>query len=115
MSELHSLMVGRERAEDYYLQSRRRAPGEREACSKRGRTRRAALRRLDLCVRDGEILGVAGLVGSGKEELGKVLVGALRRSSGNVEVDGSPQTRDVPFARCGRASATCPRTGSRRA
>ena len=98
VGELHSLMVGRERAEDYYLQSRRRAPGEREAleAAELSGPRFAAV---DLDVREGEVLGVAGLVGSGKEELGKVLVGALRRSSGTINLGSHPQTNDVPFSR----------------
>ncbi len=52
-----------------------------------------------LTLRQGEILGVAGLMGAGQTELMKVLYGALPRSSGSVTLDGrevvtgSPQDR----------------------
>ncbi|ODT80152.1 MAG: hypothetical protein ABS76_17015 [Pelagibacterium sp. SCN 64-44] len=41
-------------------------------------------------VRRGEIHGVFGLVGSGVEDLGKVLFGARRKSGGALALDGSP-------------------------
>jgi ABC-type sugar transport system ATPase subunit len=39
-------------------------------------------------VRRGEILGVAGLVGSGRSELLRAIFGAERRSTGQMEIDG---------------------------
>ncbi len=39
-------------------------------------------------VRRGEILGVTGLLGSGKGELGRILSGAMTASSGRVAIDG---------------------------
>jgi ribose transport system ATP-binding protein len=36
----------------------------------------------------GEVLGIAGVVGSGREELGPLLVGAIPRSGGTVAVNG---------------------------
>lgn len=46
------------------------------------------LRDVDFAVRPGEILGVAGLLGSGREELPYVLSGAISGTSGSVVVDG---------------------------
>jgi ribose transport system ATP-binding protein len=56
---------------------------------------------LDLDVWPGEIVGVAGLLGSGREELPYVLAGAVQQGiSGSVEVDGVPiQPLDVRTAR----------------
>jgi ribose transport system ATP-binding protein len=48
------------------------------------------LAELSLSVRAGEILGVSGVLGSGREELGPLLFGAARRTAGIVEVDGTP-------------------------
>lgn len=48
------------------------------------------LRDIDLDVARGEIVGVAGLAGSGRSELLRVVGGAQRRRSGIVTVGGSP-------------------------
>jgi ABC-type sugar transport system ATPase subunit len=45
---------------------------------------------LSLEVRSGEIVGVSGVLGSGREELGPSLFGAVPRIDGTVEVDGTP-------------------------
>ncbi|MCX5676749.1 MAG: sugar ABC transporter ATP-binding protein [Planctomycetota bacterium] len=45
---------------------------------------------VSLALRRGEILGVAGLVGSGRTELARALFGAERLASGAVTLDGRP-------------------------
>jgi ribose transport system ATP-binding protein len=50
----------------------------------------------------GEVVGVAGLVGSGRDELGPLLGGAVRRVSGGVAVNGMPVGATARDARrCG--------------
>ena len=41
-------------------------------------------------LRAGEILGLAGLVGAGRTELGRAIFGADRRSHGTIELSGDP-------------------------
>ncbi len=55
----------------------------------------SVLRAVSLRVGAGEVLGVAGLTGSGREELGPMLFGAAPRS-GSVSVDGHPVPVDRP-------------------
>jgi ABC-type sugar transport system ATPase subunit len=50
----------------------------------------ARLAGLSFSVQAGEILGVSGVLGSGREELGPLLFGAARRRGGEIEVDGEP-------------------------
>ncbi len=51
---------------------------------------------LSLSVRKGEILGVTGLVGSGKTELARALFGIDRLSAGSVHLDGRAVQIDSP-------------------
>jgi len=46
------------------------------------------VRSADLYIREGEIVGLAGLVGAGKTELCRVLFGASRLSSGDIQLRG---------------------------
>jgi ribose transport system ATP-binding protein len=59
------------------------------------------LRGVTFQLRKGEVLGVAGLLGSGRSELLKMIFGAYPIKSGEVRVDGEP----VRFAHIGEAMA----------
>jgi len=50
----------------------------------------AAVQALDLQVRQGEIVGIAGVSGNGQRELMQALVGQRRREAGTVRVAGRP-------------------------
>ncbi len=56
--------------------------------------------RVDIAVRQGEIVGVGGLVGSGRSTLLRALAGAVPRSQGTLAVDGAPR----PWPRSVRAA-----------
>ncbi|MCX4474631.1 ABC transporter ATP-binding protein [Micromonospora sp. NBC_01655] len=60
--------------------------------------RRPVLRGLDLRVRAGEIVGVAGVEGSGQGALADLLSSLLPLDRGNVEVDGNPVPPGRPGA-----------------
>ncbi len=84
--ELINLMVGRELKEAY--PERTRAPGE-TVLELRGVTGNGDSD-ISFELRSGEILGLAGLVGAGRTELAKVIVGAARLESGRMLIDGRP-------------------------
>jgi ribose transport system ATP-binding protein len=92
-SELVRLMVGREPG-DYY-RKRTIKPAETVLEVEELRSRDGRLRPTTLSVRSGEIVGVAGLVGSGKAELGLALGGAIP-SQGSVSVLGRPADLSQP-------------------
>src|SRR5262249_46970716 len=48
------------------------------------------LRGISLDVRQGEVLGIAGLLGSGRSELLRMIFGAFPRASGEIKLAGRP-------------------------
>ena len=92
-SELVRLMVGRELG-DYYGK-RRIEPGETVMQVEGLRSRDGRLKATTLSARRGEIIGVAGLVGSGKAELGLALGGAIP-TYGSVRILGRPADVSQP-------------------
>jgi ribose transport system ATP-binding protein len=60
--------------------------------------RSGVLEPISLSVRSGEILGVAGLMGSGRTELARAIFGADPVDSGSVRMAGQPLSRQHPSA-----------------
>ncbi|MCW2882286.1 MAG: sugar transporter ATP-binding protein [Sphaerisporangium sp.] len=69
----------------------------------RGLTRRHVLREVSVSVRPGEVVGLGGLLGAGRSETAKAIMGALPLDSGEVIVAGLPLRR--------RSTATAIRAG----
>jgi len=88
-------MVGRELA-DFYPPRASAPPGAPALTIRKGSTRRLAS--IDLVVRTGEIVGVAGLEGSGKDALGRAIAGDEPFESGVTEVAGEPVALRSPRA-----------------
>ena len=92
------LMVGRSLSHMY--PERQAAPGA-VVLAAEGLAREGAFAGVSLRVRAGEILGLAGLVGSGRTEVARVLFGVDRPTAGTVLLDGAA----VSFASPGDAMA----------
>lgn len=91
-----STMLGRELE---HHEVRRSAPSEAQpALAIRELSARGGLGPVSFDVYYGEVLGVAGLVGSGRSELMRVLFGILQRSGGEVELDGRSVDLESPAA-----------------
>ncbi len=87
--ELHRLMVGRERTELFYQEHLQMAPRAEPVLETRGLTRTGSFRDVNMMVNAGEIVGVAGVVGSGKSELAGAIFGGLSHTSGEILIDGA--------------------------
>jgi len=66
------------------------APDDEPVLVVRGLTRRGEFADVDLAVRPGEVVGIAGLVGSGRSEVLETIAGARRPDTGEVRVNGLP-------------------------
>jgi len=97
-SRLIRAMVGRDLAEFYPPRSSR--PPGAEALSIRAASNRY-LRSIHLAVRAGEIVGVAGLEGSGKNELARAISGDEPFETGAMEVSGRTIVAGSPRAAIG--------------
>lgn len=89
------LMVGRDLDETF---PKIPAPKGRPVLEVRGLTRRGVLDDISFAVHSGEIVALAGLVGSGRTEIARCLFGADRWTSGTMTVDGLPFVPSSPRA-----------------
>ncbi|MFF8673563.1 sugar ABC transporter ATP-binding protein [Streptomyces sp. NPDC015242] len=84
-----ALMTGRN--VEYVFPDRPASPPAAEPVLRvRGLSREGEFETLDLDVRPGEIVGLAGLVGSGRSEILETVYGARKPTTGQVLVDGRP-------------------------
>ncbi|TPM98265.1 sugar ABC transporter ATP-binding protein [Mesorhizobium sp. B2-1-3A] len=89
-SRLVSMMVGRDLSAFY--KKDHRPPDEKRAValSVHGMSDGRLLKNCSFDLHKGEVLALAGLVGSGRTELARLIFGADKRISGTVELEGKP-------------------------
>ncbi|NDV88424.1 ATP-binding cassette domain-containing protein [Aurantimonas aggregata] len=107
--ELVSMMLGHELLEE----ESRRASAEEAAQGEllarfTGYGRRGAIEPFDLDIRRGEVVGVAGLLGSGRTETAELLFGIAQPDSGTVEIDGAARPLASPRAAIAAGFGFCP-------
>jgi simple sugar transport system ATP-binding protein len=73
----------------------------------RGLKRRGVLQPVDLDVREGEVLGLAGLLGSGRTELARLLFGADRADGGSIRIGDHEGTFLTPREAIGAGIGFC--------
>ena len=86
-ADIVRMMVGRDMADS--IIHRAATPGE-TIMRVRGLSRGDAVRDVSFDLRRGEILGFAGLMGSGRTETMRAIFGADRRDSGDIFLHGNP-------------------------
>jgi ribose transport system ATP-binding protein len=94
--ELHYLMVGRERDQQFYREGRQRPPAGDVVLELAGFGDGTHFHDVDLQVRAGEIVGIAGVLGSGKSELGRAVFGAGGATTGRVRHGGREKVGYIP-------------------
>lgn len=70
--------------------------------------KRGSIAPFDLAIRPGEVVGIAGLLGSGRTETARLMFGIDRPDSGNAMVDGQPVALTSPEAAIAQGFGMCP-------
>jgi simple sugar transport system ATP-binding protein len=70
--------------------------------------RSGSIEPFDLELHAGEVVGLAGLLGSGRTEIAELLFGIERPTDGGMSMDGSPVREFSPIRSIGRGVALCP-------
>jgi ribose transport system ATP-binding protein len=97
--ELAQMMVGRKAGlAEAAAGGSASVEGARVVLRARGLARPPRLKPIDLELREGEIVGVFGLVGAGRTRLARTLFGLEPAAEGTLELDGRPVHVDSPVA-----------------
>ncbi|MBX0331238.1 sugar ABC transporter ATP-binding protein [Oscillochloris sp. ZM17-4] len=86
------------------------APKAAHACvaEAKGLGLKGSLAAIDLSLNAGEVVGVAGLLGSGRTELARLIFGVDAPDSGSLSIDGQKVERFSPHESLKRGIALCP-------
>ncbi len=107
-NDLVAMMLGRElHAEVKAAQVKQQSAGEVEFRF-RDYGRAGRIQPFDLDVRKGEVVGIAGLLGSGRTETAELLFGAERPDSGQAEIGGKTVSLTSPRAAIRYRFGFCP-------
>jgi simple sugar transport system ATP-binding protein len=105
IEELAAFMVGKDPSRRISAQPQT-APGRPvlrlQGISAENPSGHVGIRHIDLVVRAGEILGIAGVAGNGQSLLAEMIAGLVEPTSGSIEIDGRDVTAcsalDIMFA-----------------
>lgn len=89
LGQLHQLMVGRERNEEYYRELDQIEPQPEVVLELRG-CGNGAFENVSFALNRGEILGICGVLGSGRDELCRALAGITPIAQGEIKMRGKP-------------------------
>ncbi|GAA3816811.1 sugar ABC transporter ATP-binding protein [Sphaerisporangium flaviroseum] len=105
--ELVAKMIGRELADLEKLDDKPPARVSTPLVEAVELGRTGAIEPFTLTIHRGEVVGLAGLLGSGRTEIARLLFGADHASTGSVRVDGEPTGLRTPRAAMGHGIAFC--------
>ena len=117
VSELHRLMVGRELKGEYYREGKQATPAEGVVLSIRNLTKKGSYYDVNLDLHRGEIVGLAGVLGSGREDVCRTIAGIVTPDAGQVLMGrkrlpfGSPTAPSRPASAMSRRRSRPRRTG----
>jgi len=95
-SVLYEKMVGRSTTGEFYHEDRQTVPADEVVMEVKDLSLFGVFNHVSFTLKKGEILGVCGVEGSGKEALCSVLMGDEGQTSGTIMVDGKEVTFKNP-------------------
>jgi ribose transport system ATP-binding protein len=93
---LYKKMVGRETTGEYYLSNRQTKPSDEVVMEVDGLCQFGAFMDVSFKLRKGEVLGLCGVEGSGKEAVHAVLCGDEGATGGTIKIMGKEKTFSSP-------------------
>jgi len=88
--DLHRMMVGRSLQAEYYRETRQKPFSDEVALEVEDLALRGSYHDVSFTLHKGEILGIAGVIGSGREQVCRTLFGFVTPTSGRILVKGKP-------------------------
>ncbi len=106
--KLISMMIGRELEQVVARRDWKTSTAGEPIMMAEGLGRKRTMEPFDLSLRQGEVVGLAGLLGSGRTETAKLMFGAIRPDSGRLSVRGTPVTHNSTRQALHNGIAFCP-------
>ncbi|MFI6799228.1 sugar ABC transporter ATP-binding protein [Streptosporangium canum] len=105
--ELVGKMIGRELADLERLEGKPLARETEALVEAEDLGRAGAVEPFTLTIHEGEVVGLAGLLGSGRTEIARLLFGADHAGTGSLKIDGRPVSLRTPRAAMNHRIAFC--------
>ena len=87
IDKLHSLMVGKDLKHKYYKEDLQNNLKKKIVLEVKNLSLNNAFKNISFSLHQGEVLGFAGVIGSGIDQLTRVLYGFLKPTSGKIYID----------------------------
>ena len=108
VKDLHRLMVGRQLHHEYYREARQTSPSENIMLECENLSKSGGFSNISFALHAGEVLGIAGVIGSGREDLARCLAGHTKASSGTLKVAGEAVHFSAAFDATGKGVGLVP-------
>jgi ribose transport system ATP-binding protein len=88
VKDLHQHMVGRQLHHEYYREARQGVPSDKTVLECESLGKAGSFSDISFSLHEGEVIGIAGVIGSGREDLARCLSGHLTADSGTLKING---------------------------
>jgi len=96
-AKLYEMMVGKTHTGEYYKINRQTVPTNELVLEVENLSLKGEFKDVSFKLHAGEVMGICGVIGSGKEELCSVITGDIKASSGSLKVFGKDANFNSPY------------------